>query len=86
MRREEWVDREIRTMVQGVHRVLGVGNADDTPVSPLTISGDPPPDEETADLVPPLVDDAEADQTAPAPAPETGTRRTARRKHKHAKR
>jgi hypothetical protein len=90
MRREEWVDREIRTMVQGVHRVLGVGNSDETPVSPLTISGDPP-DEDADDLSSPLATETESEAPAaaapsPPPAAGAGTRRAARRKHKRDKR
>jgi hypothetical protein len=88
MKREEWVDREIRTVVQGIHHVLGVGNAGEEPVSPLTISTDPPPEEEVGDPAPPLESEDVAD-AAPVPlvpAPGTRTRRAARRKHKHDKR
>ncbi len=96
MRREEWLDREIRTMVQGAHRMMGVGNGDDTPVSPLTISSDPPPEEEPADPESPLAadpatdapesDEAAIPTPAPLPPPGTGTRRAARRKHKRGNR
>src|SRR4051794_39482611 len=99
MRREEWLDREIRTMVQGAHRMMGVGTGDDTPVSPLTISSDPPPEEDAAAPDSPLIDDTEADDpesavadeadpqaSVPPPAPGTGTRRAARRKHNRPKR
>jgi hypothetical protein len=89
MKREEWVDREIRTMVQGIHRVLGVGNAGEEPVSPLTISADPL-EEDNAPAAP-LPDDPEPqpDEAAPPaapPAPAAGARRAARRKHKRDRR
>lgn len=87
MKREEWVDREIRTVVQGIHHMLGVGRAGEEPVSPLTISGNPPPDEETGSPVSPVADEAApaSAETAP-PAPATGGRRAARRKHKRDRR
>jgi hypothetical protein len=69
MKREEWVDREIRTMVQGIHRVLGVGNAGEEPVSPLTISADPPEEDDEAAVS--LPDDLgpEPEEAAPPAAP-----------------
>ncbi len=95
MRREEWLDREIRTMVQGAHRMMGVGNGgDDAPVSPLTISSDPPPEEPTDPETPlaedpatgaPESDEADTPTPAPPPAPGAGTRRAARRKHNRTK-
>ena len=85
MKREEWVDREIRTVVQGIHRVLGVGNAGEEPVSPLTISADPPDaDDDPAAALPDAAEDAAA--PTPPPVPVAGARRAARRKHKRARR
>ncbi len=75
MKREEWVDREIRTVVQGIHHVLGVGNAGEEPVSPLTISADPPD----------AGDDPAASEAVTPPAPVAGARRAARRKRKRAR-
>jgi hypothetical protein len=89
MKREEWVDREIRTMVQGIHRVLGVGNAGEEPVSPLTISADPlEEDNAPAAPLPDAPEPAPEEAAPPAapPAPVAGARRAARRKHKRDRR
>jgi hypothetical protein len=89
MKREEWVDREIRTMVQGIHRVLGVGNAGEEPVSPLTISADPLEEHDAPAALLPDDPEPEPEEAAPPAAPPAsvvGARRAARRKHKRDRR
>ena len=75
--RQEWLDREIKTAVDGVLHHLGRRPTDtDLPVSPITLSGDG------------LEEDAEegpAAEEAVAPAPVPGARRETRRRRKKKK-
>ena len=72
--RQEWVDREIKTVVDGVLHHLGRRPTDaDQPVSPITLSGDGLGEEDEAD--PPT-----EETITPAPAP--GAPREARRARK----
>jgi hypothetical protein len=75
--RQEWVDREIKTVVDGVLHHLGRRPTDtDQPVSPITLSGDGLGEEDEAES-------PAEEVVAPVPAP--GARREARRQRKKKK-
>jgi hypothetical protein len=77
--RREWVDREIKIVVDGVLHHLGRRAADtDLPVSPITLSGDGLGEDVEGEQSP-----AEEETVVPAPAP--GPRRETRRQRKKKK-
>lgn len=75
--RQEWVDREIKTVVDGVLHHLGRRPTDtDLPVSPITLSGDRLGEDNQEEQSP-------AEEATAVPAP--GARREARRQRKKKK-